>query len=308
MILIQSNKINYISLSILNSKYFLLGNFINVQNQIALSLGIFIIFSSCKKDHSNPEETPPDVVQYDDAATAFITSSGITDTLQKSAINDLVVQLKKDSLWDKFLALYPMVGGTDATTKWNLKDPRDLDDAFRISWNGTPDFKSTGVTCLTATDWGDTHLNDSILHYDNSSISFYSGTQNAIAGYDMGCSNGIFPYNILAYYENLDSDIVNTWFNAYDNVSYQPANTIGLSMNSSIDGEVVHYVNGAAVKNYGAPDEAYTKQTITIGQVLDDSRMGLKECRFASIGQGLTASQALKFYNAVQAFQTKLGR
>jgi len=273
-----------------------------------LILSSIIIFSACKKDHSNPGEKPPDVIPYDTAATTFITNSGITDTLQKSAINDLVVQLKKDTLWDKFLALYPMIGGTDATTKWNLKDARDLDNAYRISWNGAPSFKSTGVTCLAATDWGDTHLNDSVLQYDNSAISFYSGTQNQTSGYDMGCSNEIFPYNILAYYEDFGNDIVNTWFNAYDTIAYQPANTIGLSMNSSFGGEVVHYVNGTAVSSYGAPDEAHTKQTITIGQVLDDPRMGLRECRFASIGKGLSASQALKFYNAVQAFEKKLGR
>ena len=272
-----------------------------------LILSFIVIFSSCKKDRSNPDEPSPPQISYDNDALAFITSTAITDTLQKSAINDFVVQLKEDSLWDKFIALYPMIGGSDATTKWNLKDARDLDDAYRISWNGTPEFKNTGVTCLTSTDWGDTHVNDSLLLYNNSSISFYSGTQNQIAGYDMGCSNGIFPYNILSFYEDFNNDIVNTWFNAYDTVPYQPTNTIGLSINSSIGGEVVHYINGAAVSSYGAPDSAYTKQTITIGQVLDDSHMGQRECRFASIGEGLTASQALKFYNAVQAFKTKLG-
>lgn len=273
-----------------------------------LILSAIIIFSSCKKDHSNPGEPPTKGVSYDTAATAFITSSGITDTLQKSAINDLVVQLKKDTLWDKFLALYPMIGGTDASTKWNLKNPADLDNAYRITWNGTPTFKSTGVTCLASTDWGDTHLNDTVLLYDNSSISFYSGTQNQTGGYDMGCSNGIYPYNILAYYEDFGNDIVNTWFNAYDTVAYHPGSTVGLNMSSSIGGQVIHYVNGTEVSSYGAPDNAYTKQTITIGQVLDDSHMGLRECRFASIGKGLTASQAMNFYNAVHAFETKLGR
>ena len=34
----------------------------------------------------------------------------------------------------------------------------------------------------------------------------------------------------------------------------------------------------------------------------------LKECAFASIGDGLTDAEALNFYTAVQAFQTTLGR
>lgn len=267
-----------------------------------------IVLPSCKKDHSNPDDGNPITVTYDTDAQAFFTSSAITDTVQKTAINDFVIALKKDSLWNKFVALYPMIGGDSATTSFNLKDPRNTDAAYRITWHGSPDFKTTGVTCLTSADWGDTHLVDTVLSYNNSSISYYSGTANQTAGYDMGCSNGISPFNIMAIYENFTLDIVNTWFNAYGSAQYQPASTVGLFTNSATSDKVTRYDNGVAVGNYNAPDSAYTHSVITIGQVTDDENIGLRECRLAAIGSGLTDAQSLTFYNLVKTFETKLSR
>ena len=266
-----------------------------------------LFFLSCQKDHPGTGDES-NMIKYDTAATDFFNSTQITDTTVRRAINDLIVQLKDDSLWNKFLAIYPMVGGTASSTKWNLKDARDLDEAYRISWNGSPVFKSTGVTCLTTNDWGNTHLVDSLLSYDNTSMSFYSETSNQIAGYDMGCSNGIYPYNIMAIYEDFSEDIVNTLFNAYGSTQYQPSKTTGLFINSSKDGKVVRYDNGIAVADHGGPYEAYTNEAITIGKIVDDDYMGQRECALAAIGEGLTASQAQTFYNIVQSFQSTLGR
>jgi hypothetical protein len=258
-------------------------------------------------DLSNTTNTVP---TYDADAQKFIDSAGISDSTMKVAINNLVKQLKDSSLWAAFKAIYPMAGGTASTTKWNLKDPRNLDDAFRITWNGSPDFKSTGVTCLTTSAWGNTHLSDSLLSYNNSSISFYSGTKNQIAGYDMGCSNGIYPYNIMAIYEDFDLDIVGTWFNSYDTIQYQPVNTSGLFTLTSNGTVAARYDQGVLYKNYNSNtlNNSYTNSVITIGGIIDDPYIGLRECRFASIGNGLTAAQVSAFYNIVQNFETALGR
>lgn len=264
----------------------------------------FAILSSCQKTYSDQVDN----IKLDADAELFITNAKINDAVEQAAINNLVIQLKKDSLWSKFKAIYPMVGGTSFSTKWNLKDPRDLDVAYRITWNGAPVVKNTGVTCLTVNDWGDTHLNDTSLSYINSSMSFYSGTQNQVAGYDMGCSNYIVPFNILAIYEDFSADIVNTWFNAYGTAAYKPALTVGLFTSSSYGGKVARYDNGIKVAEIGMPKDGHTGKNITIGSVTDDNRLGLKECRFATIGDGLTDATALKFYNAVKSFETSLSR
>ena len=64
-----------------------------------------LFFLSCQKDHAGTNDGS-NVIKYDTTATNFFNSTQITDTTMKRAINDLVVQLKKDSLWNKFLAIY----------------------------------------------------------------------------------------------------------------------------------------------------------------------------------------------------------
>jgi alkaline phosphatase len=60
---------------------------------------------------------------YDTDAKAFLTASQVADTIQQSAINDLVLDLKSANIWTKMKAVYPIVGGTALTHKWNLKNP-----------------------------------------------------------------------------------------------------------------------------------------------------------------------------------------
>jgi hypothetical protein len=152
-------------------------------------LSIIILLISCKK-HPNAVIIPTPVT-YDSDAQKFYDASGISDTTQKTAINNLVKELKDSSLWTRFIAIYPMVGGSEATAKWNLKDPKDFDTAYRLTFYGSPVFKNTGVLFPSLSDFADTHLADSAFGgYNNAAMSFYSRTQNTISGYDMGCTDG----------------------------------------------------------------------------------------------------------------------
>ena len=279
-----------------------------------LTLFAFIaVIPSCKKDHSNPGDSnpvPPTVVTYDTASRSFFAASGITDTIQKSAIDYLVIKLKKDSLWDKLTAIYPMVGGTQNSVKWNLKDPRDKDESYRLTFYGTPVFAATGILFPTTADYADTHLTDSAIGGYYSSISYFSRTQNTISGYDMGCSDQVYPYNELSIFSDA-TDTSNAadnteWFGYNSNLN--TPNTTGLFMLSSTDSNVVRYRNGVVSGQSGnGPDQVYTNLPIWIG-ITRGGRNGQKECSFASIGKGFTDSEAATFYNIVQAFETKLNR
>ncbi len=50
---------------------------------------------------------------------AFITATSITDATQQTAINTLVTDLKTANIWTKMKALYPFIGGTATTHKFN---------------------------------------------------------------------------------------------------------------------------------------------------------------------------------------------
>ncbi len=83
-------------------------------------------------------------VAIDTDAQAFITATNITDSTQQSAINTLVLDLKSANIWSKMKAIYPFVGGTASSHKFNLKDPRDLDVAFRLQFYGGGTHSSNG--------------------------------------------------------------------------------------------------------------------------------------------------------------------
>ncbi|MEP6928232.1 MAG: hypothetical protein ABI834_11370 [Ginsengibacter sp.] len=270
--------------------------------QIVTVLFVCASVSSCQKhgDVSNNSIT------YDVDAKKFIDSSGITDNTQKVGLNNFVKQLKDASLWTKFKAIYPMVGGNANTTKWNLKDPRNLDIAYRLTFNGTPVYASTGILFPTISDYADTHLADSAIGgCTNASISYYSRTQNIISGYDIGCTDGAIPYNELAIYSQEGDDC--EWFGFSEN--NLPPNTTGLFMLSSSATNVTRYRNGIVVSSKGsAPNNEYTDLTILIGTSRVTAHPGQKECALATIGNGLTDAEALTFSNIVQNFETSQSR
>lgn len=68
----------------------------------------------------------------DSDAQAFITAAGLTDLTQINAVCQLVKDLKAypaagTKYWDREILIYPIVGGTDASHKVNLKSPGTFD-------------------------------------------------------------------------------------------------------------------------------------------------------------------------------------
>jgi hypothetical protein len=79
------------------------------------------------------------VASNDSDAQAFIDATGISGT-DATAINTLVVDLKAAGLWTEMYALWPFVGGTSTTNKYNLINPTQYSASFR----GSQTFNSTG--------------------------------------------------------------------------------------------------------------------------------------------------------------------
>jgi hypothetical protein len=124
-------------------------------------------------------------------AFAFVEVAGIVDPTQQAAVNSLVLGLKANNLWTKMQAIYPFVGGTAYTHKFNLKDPRDSDAAFRIQYVGALNHFSTGV--LTAGGYMNTFFDStditppsSSFHYSAYTYTTGSATNNMIFNNSVG--------------------------------------------------------------------------------------------------------------------------
>jgi len=247
----------------------------------------------------------------DPDAQAFITAAGITDATQQAAINTLVVDLKADGIWSKMKAIYPFVGGTASTHKYNLKDPRDLDAAFRLVFNGGWTHSSTGATPNGTNGYADTRLNpNNELSLNSVHISTYSRNNAKMAGIigssDASLANALYMY---PRYSSNNSEVSRMFSNS--------GTPIGTSDSSGhwVASRVVStswktFRNASTWTTRSVSTSAKTTRNTYIGagNLNGVPEYGVGEFAFSSIGDGLTDAEVTNFYTAVQAFQTSLSR
>lgn len=244
-------------------------------------------------------------------AVAFLAAAGITDPTITSAICTLVTTMKADGTWAKMNAIYPFVGGTATTHKFNLKNPLDTNAAFRLTFSGGWVHSSLGALPNGSNSFANTFFNPSLNGTQNSHhLSYYSRTNSNLTEVEVGSflsNNGslieIRTANISyfrinngtgtitfadtdsrAFYiaNRTASNLINAWRNSTKSVqSTTLLSTALINLN--------HYIG--AFNNSG---------TATF--------FSRKQCAFASIGSGLTDGEAVALYNSVQAFNTTLSR
>lgn len=253
---------------------------------------------------------------FDADALAFITAAGITDTTQKSAINTAVVSLKAASLWTIMDAIYPLVGGTATTHKFNLKNPLDTDGAFRLSFSGGWAHNANGITGNGSNSYADTFINPSSggINYvrDNARISFYCRTNQTgnYSDFGGGTNGGAFPEVI-----NMAKATPQKYQNMNNN---ETANTNTLTdinkynvMSRTSSTEFKYYRNGTLTDTFTKASVALFNSKINLGCMnYNGSRFFYSARNYAwfDIGAGLSAAQVTDMTNIVNAFQATLTR
>ena len=252
----------------------------------------------------------------DPDATLFIQVSELTGSTERGAIVDLVKDLKSNNLWSKMKAVYPFVGGTAASHKWNLKDPRDVDAAFRLTFSGGWTHSSTGALPNGTTGYADTflvpatHLTENTTH-----LSYYSRTNTNTLSADIG-SAGANPNRLEIVIRD------NSW-SISDHYNYN-TNRVFITNLSDARGFFVssrttstshkYWRNNSQISstNTGTSSgfSSLTNKTYLALLAIPGggSYYGDKECAFATIGDGLTDADATNLYTIVQKYQTTLGR
>lgn len=277
--------------------------------------------------------TTPNVVITDSDVLAFVAASGITDNTQKSAVNTLVTSLKGYSIWSSLNAIYPFVGGTASTHKWNLKDPRDLNAAYRLSFSGGWTHNSNGITGNASNTYADTFFSNYITQVR--ALGVY--TRNTTA-----TSNGVYigqsetldttdPEGTQAFSEIMIQDNgaqMSTDISQGPNTSYvNNTNKSGFYTISSgsLTTQTSTYKNGTLNSSTLVNPTAVNQvdRAITIGALRTVTSLDSvfvpgsdnivqytnQNIAFAFIGnQFLSAAQMGNLYTAVQAYQTTLGR
>ena len=261
---------------------------------------------------------------YDTDAQAFFTAvEGGGDTLtttEKDATNQFVLDLKSAAIWSKMNVIYPFVGGTATSTKWNLSDPQDTDAAFRITWQNPSNgvFSANGVQGDNATFAGNTHYNP-FVQWNGAArhISVYCNQSTNTSGYDMGANQaGVGNNNVLIVEFSNNTSYVG--FGGFVTATNTPGdgNVIG-TYDSTLSPRVVQYLNGSNVATATTTPTDYNRP---IAIFADNRGTGVNDFNPFSasytnrrnatytIGDHLDATEASDLYDALTTFNTSLSR
>lgn len=243
-------------------------------------------------------------------AQAFITATGISGT-NATATNQLVVDLKAANIWTKFKSIHPFVGGTATTHKFNLKDPRDLDIAFRLTFAGGVTHSSTGVLPNGVNAYASTFLIPTTsLSANSSHVSIYNRTAGSGTINDWGTSGGAGAFGAALSLSG--SAYLDCYNSSTNRIATANASAIGFYTSTRTSSTSLKLFKNAAqlgTTNVNA-SSGFTGLGVDIKLFSYNpvSNLSNRECAFFSIGDGLTDAEALTLYNAVQTFQTTLGR
>jgi hypothetical protein len=243
---------------------------------------------------------------FDSDAQAFITAAGITDPTQQNAINSLVVNLKTYSLWTSMKAIYPFVGGTSGTHKWNLKDPRDLDAAYRLVFNGGWTHASTGATPNGVNGWGDTKLvAQGTLSLNSTSFGVYSRTNLDRLAPSIGNLTGAASAEASLWLRSSNL----AFLRVNGGTASTPANSDsrGLILANRVNSTQVQIqIRGTQTTLTNASNSLSTN-VFQLGGV-NPNFFDTKELAFAFIDDGLTSQNMTDLNTSVVAFETALSR
>jgi len=268
------------------------------------------------KSHSTSNAGLTDIVGLttDSDAQAFITAAAITNATQQSAIDTLVKGLKTDGIWTKMKAIYPFVGGTASTHKYNLKDPRDLDAAFRLQFNGGITHSSTGVLPNGTNGYANTFFIPSvqIANADSFHFSIYSRTNGAWTYPDIGAIeyDGDGNYYVVQSFYGINANGGNTtlWHGNNNARGFLDTNSLGLYVgNRNLTGSATAFKNGVLKLTNSAGSALSAGVPMSLMALLGEF-YGRRELAFSTLGTGLTNTDNTNLYTRIQTFQTTLSR
>jgi hypothetical protein len=239
------------------------------------------------------------------------TAYEITGTQLKVVTNKLFTDIKDAALWtSNLVALWPNVLGTAASHKFNARDPRDLDAAFRLTYPSGATHGPTGTAWNGTTQYGHTFLDASTLPRFGHALSYYtrdaitesnvsgqgvmgtgvSGTQEMVLSINRG--------NKLTYYANSDAAA--------------PSKTYGVPQKGAFLGVRSSASSASVLLNQSVEATSNVTDTGTLPAAIIGIGRGTvnaaSQCASAAILINIGTTEGLAFNAILQAFHTGLYR
>ena len=254
----------------------------------------------------NPPSFDPDAQAFFDAIT---NDGGSLTNTEKDAVNNLVLDLKGYGLWSKMIALYPVVGSTSTTQKYNLADTTQ----YNLTFNGTWTHSSNGAS-PDFDGYAQTGIIPNVVEFDVLGSVHYAMyiTEDFAGGrYDMGSYTAFggdwgmissFAGNNTAYVGVGTSGFLTTSNGGNTDAMWIMTND---GATSYIYKDGTSLTSGSKTIGLGTNIEIYISGNNNNGSAVDFSE---RAWALASIGTGMDATEASNYNTAVVSFQTALSR
>lgn len=230
------------------------------------------------------------------------------------AISSFIKALKVAGVWTKLHAVYPFYGGTESCHALNLKNPVDLDSAFRLTFNQAGrTHNSAGMTLASGTS-ANTYWVQSVEGFGSDiSYGIWVATVSGTEVYMGAAGVAVDARNTINYNTAAGGTLcVSMAGNAACPTGHTPNGFISAS---NIAGTVTLFKNGSSIgtTSYSGNNVIYpmilhgylNSQVFPTGIAQANTDITIK---LAYIGRSLTTGEMTALFNAANTLQTALGR
>jgi hypothetical protein len=211
--------------------------------------------------------------------------------------------------------MYPVLGGTAGSHKFNAINPIDTNGAYRLTFTAGWTHNASGMTTDgVGGTYADSYYNAQLVVSGaaDQSISIYTTNQSSKGVQDIGSTNiplGTIEVGIYTSFGgNLFIPNIKSAASGYLTYSQPTQQGIGYYVASSTGTNTLGTKDGALVVN-AAQIPAFTNLTHYVGNTNGNANNGNPSTIiFASFGRQLTSAQMTTLSSIINAFQTSLGR
>ena len=216
-----------------------------------------------------------------------------------------------------------MQSTTSLVTIGNLVDPRDVNAAYRITFNGTNTFNNNGVTFGgTTADYGNTNLilSGSSFSLNSGHISYYNRTSNPFVT-SIAAFCGVRQSAATSNSSQITITNTSGSFSSYAGPAIFNEGNINTIVGQMLTSRTTStlekiYTNGTLQQTDTSTSTALTNLVFLLGcrnfpsapATLTPQSVTTSNCAFFSAGDGLSDGEVSSFYSIVQTYQTTLGR
>ena len=268
-----------------------------------------------------PTPTPtilPGTTEARTYLSAVVAAGGTVTSPMSAATITMFTSIWSNGFNNGMLYMYPFIGGTAGSNKFNALNPVDTDAGYRLTFNGGWTHSSSGATPNGVNAYANTFFTpNSIasLTISGGTLGFYSGTDSVGAFSKCAMGSKGNASDGWALYPKSDADVIDafTWENntGAPTTATNPSSLGGLAFTRTGTTVVSYVRRGTLFENVTITATAKSPEPIYLGALNSDgtdSQYSVFRHQFTYAHTGLTVAQITTLDTIIQTYQTALSR